>query len=113
MEYTSLKQRLVRLYLEAYEIMLKKLSLKETYHFMFYTMNKDFQEGISNYVDALISRNDYLFLHSLDSEIRTYFTVLANENIHEYLEFLSDDAFTYDADAIMDEYEQEVIISDQ
>lgn len=113
MKYENLRQRLVRLYLEAYEIMLKKMKLKETYYFMFYTMNKDFQESIYAYVDTLISRNDYLFLHSLDLEIRMYFTVLANESIHEYLEFLSDDAFTYDVDAIVGAYEQDIILSDQ
>lgn len=109
MEHESLKQRLVRLYLEAYVMMLKETGLIGTYYFRHYTQNEEWLESVDAYADELIGRNDYSFLNSPDEELRMYFAVLANEDINGYLEAILNADTNGNTDE-SDENDQEVAI---
>lgn len=85
MEYSSLKQRLVHLYILAYEDVLIKMNLRRTYFFQCFFINGELRssllENISSYAEAVINKGDQSFLGLPDEKIRVYFAVLAEDDI--------------------------------
>lgn len=110
MENDKLKHHLAFLYLKAFEAVLVRMNLRDTYFFQAYllpgTSNSILMESIGIYIDTLMIRNDSSFLTLPDTEILNHFKVLAEEDINYDIDDLIEE-LCYDIDDIFNEYIEE------